>query len=251
MVSEGVPTPRVSTESLDRLADTLGAPRSSGLIGRTIDSFRIVRLIAQGGMGAVYEALDDQLQRKVALKTLLGGFTAEKSEIDRFVREAHAASQLTHPNLVAIYRAGARDGVLYIAMELVPGETLHQLIRRSGFLDPHHAAEIIAGAARGLAHAHEHGILHRDMKPANVIVTTHGEVKVTDFGVAKVAGGDSLTQSGIALGTPSYMSPEQALGYNDRLDARSDVYGLGAVLYECLTGRPRFTRALSSRPWRR
>jgi len=240
LVSESVPTPRVSAESLDRLADTLGAPRSSGMVGRTVDSFRILRLIAQGGMGAVYEAMDDQLQRKVALKTLLGGANAEKSEIDRFVREAHAASQLTHPNLVAVYRAGARDGVLYIAMELVSGETLHQLIRRSGFLDPHHAAEIIAKAARGLGHAHQHGILHRDMKPANVIVTPEGEVKVTDFGVAKVTGGESLTQSGIALGTPSYMSPEQALGYNDRLDERSDVYGLGAVLYECLTGRPPF-----------
>ncbi|MEZ6187997.1 MAG: serine/threonine-protein kinase [Planctomycetota bacterium] len=240
LVSSGAPTPRVSTESLDRLADTLGAPRSSGLIGRTIDDFRIVRLIAQGGMGAVYEAVDDQLKRRVALKTLLGGSRAEKSEVDRFVREAHAVSQLAHPNLVGIYRAGARDGVLYIAMELVQGETLHQLIRRSGFLEPHHAAEIIAAAASGLSHAHEHGILHRDMKPANVIVTPKGEVKVTDFGVAKVAGGESLTQSGIALGTPSYMSPEQALGYNDRLDERSDVYGLGAVLYECLTGRPPF-----------
>jgi len=213
------------------------------LAGRRLGPYKIVRLIAYGGMGAVYEAYHEGLQRPVALKTMHPSGMENEEDVERFLREAHAAARVSHPNLVSIHDVGEAAGIRFLAMELVRGENLHERIRRGGQLDEQTVASVAAGAAAGLHHAHEHGVLHRDLKPANIIVAEDGTPRVTDFGVAKAVGNARLTATGTALGTPSYMSPEQAMGLNEELDARTDVYGLGAIMYECLAGRPPFMEA--------
>ncbi len=223
-----------------------GGPSSgpASLVGQRVGAYRIQALLAQGGMGAVYEAFHDKLQRQVALKTLLAGAAATKEEVQRFVAEARAVARLSHPNVVSVYDVGEAGGVLFLAMELVRGQTLHERLRAGGMLDPGDALRVVRAAAEGLHHAHEQGILHRDLKPANILLqASDGRPRLTDFGVAKAAGNARMTATGIALGTPNYMSPEQAMGLNGQLDVRTDVYGLGAILYECLTGLPPFAEA--------
>ena len=202
------------------------------------DRFRIDSLIALGGMAGVYKGTDLTLARTVAVKVLSEDLAKDPSFLIRFRREAQAAAALSHPNIVAVYDTGAEAGVHYIVMEYVEGRTLQQILETEGPLSPERAASIGADIGRALAAAHEKGIVHRDVKPGNIMVSDNGLVKVMDFGIAKAATAGSLTQVGAVLGTVAYLSPEQARG--DEVDYRSDIYSLGALVYQMLTGRPPF-----------
>jgi serine/threonine-protein kinase len=179
------------------------------------------------------------LSRPVALKALFPDYAREPSFVERFRREAQAAANLKHPNIVAIYDWGQESGTYFIVMEYVEGRSLRDLIRSEAPLDANHAAEITAEIASALAFAHRSGVVHRDVKPGNVLLTQSGTVKVTDFGIARAGTSDGLTQTGSVMGTATYFSPEQAQGLP--VDGRSDVYSLGVVLYEMITGVPPFT----------
>ncbi|MCU1467131.1 MAG: Serine/threonine protein kinase [Actinomycetia bacterium] len=210
------------------------------LVGRVFSSrYEIQREIAQGGMAEVYLAHDQLLNRPVALKALFPEYAREPSFVERFRREAQAAANLNHPNIVAIYDWGQEDGTYFIVMEYVEGRALRDLIRSEGPLDPNQAAEITAEIASALGFAHRNGVVHRDVKPGNVLLTRSGTVKVTDFGIARAGASDGLTQTGSVMGTATYFSPEQAQGLP--VDGRSDVYALGVVLYEMVTGVAPFT----------
>ena len=187
-----------------------------------------------GGMAQVYLAHDEVLSRDVALKMLRGQYTDEEF-VERFKREAKNAAALNHPNIVQVYDQGqTEDGTHYIAMEYVPGETLKSRMTREGPLDPGEAAGIASRVAEALAIAHERGIVHRDIKPQNVLLTPAGEAKVADFGIARAASSKTVTETNLVLGTAAYMSPEQVGG--ERVGPASDLYSLGVVLYEMLTG---------------
>jgi eukaryotic-like serine/threonine-protein kinase len=225
-----------------------GAPASKqtdmGKVPREFSSerYRVVRELGRGGMGVVLEAFDKRLERRVALKILLSGDLAGSDALERFQLEARAAARLSHPNLVSVHEVGEEEGRPYLVMDYVEGESLAARIRRDGPLDPRAAADVAYCLAEALYVAHVRGILHRDVKPANVLVTKEGKPLLTDFGLAKEieSGRENITESGYVVGTPAYMSPEQALGHRDQLDRRSDVYGIGATLYETLTGKPPF-----------
>jgi serine/threonine-protein kinase len=201
--------------------------------------YEIEREVARGGMAEVYLARDQLLNRPVALKVLFPEYAREPSFVERFRREAQAAANLNHPNIVAIYDWGQEGGTYFIVMEYVEGRSLRDLLRAEGPLDPHEAAEIAAEIAAALAFAHRSGVVHRDVKPGNVLITRNGNVKVTDFGIARAGTSDALTQTGSVMGTATYFSPEQAQG--QMVDGRSDVYSLGVVLYEMVTGVAPFT----------
>ena len=197
--------------------------------------YRIIREIGRGGMGVVYEAEDLRLKRAVALKFLPPGLTADPDSRERFVHEARAASGLDHPNICTIHEVDETEaGGMYIAMACYKGESLREKLGR-GPLAPDEALDIALGAAEGLAKAHASGIVHRDIKPGNIMVTEDGAAKILDFGLAKLAGEARLTMPGTTLGTVAYMSPEQARG--DDVDARTDVWSLGVVLYEMVSGQ--------------
>lgn len=181
---------------------------------------------------------DELLGRRVAVKTLHPALAADDALRARFRHEAVAAARLSHPNVVATYDTGDDHGTAFIVMELVEGESLRELLDRRGALEPAEAASIAHQVALALDHAHRHGIVHRDIKPANVLVPRDGPVKVTDFGIAKAAGGADHTRTGMVVGTARYLSPEQVQGLP--ADPRTDVYALGLVLYEMLAGRPAF-----------
>jgi predicted Ser/Thr protein kinase len=213
-----------------------------GLVGATIAGYRIEDVAGRGGMGVVYRARDAALERAVALKVIAPEFAREPKFRKRFVREALATAGIDHPNVIPVYDAGEDDdGQLYIAMRFVDGDDLGTLLHVYGALDPALAAEIVAQAASALDAAHVRGLIHRDVKPANVLVA-RGErphVYLTDFGLAKWEDTSSgLTTTGGWLGTPDYLAPEQVDG--GKPDARTDVYALGCVLYAALTGRPPF-----------
>ncbi|MCR4410631.1 MAG: protein kinase [Candidatus Saccharicenans sp.] len=195
--------------------------------------YRIIEEIGQGGMGVVYKAEDLKLKRCVALKFLPPHLANSPELKERFLIEAQAAAALSHPNICTIYEVGESEEQPYIAMEFVEGETLRNRLKR-GPLKPEEAVDIISQVAAGLGEAHNKGIIHRDIKSANIMVTPKGQAKVMDFGLAKLRGGSSLTKSQTTLGTVAYMSPEQARG--DELDHRTDIWSLGVVLYELLTG---------------
>jgi len=220
------------------------------LIGRTIGHYEVIEKLGEGGMGAVYKARDSHLDRSVAIKVLSGGAVANRERRRRFALEAKAASALNHPNIVTIYDIDATDGVDFIAMEHVAGQTLVELIPPGG-MEPAQAIQFGAQIADALAAAHQSGIVHRDLKPSNIMVNEQGRVKVLDFGLAKliepVAGeeGDTRTattqtREGAILGTASYMAPEQAEG--KPVDQRADVFSFGVVLYEMLSGVQPFRR---------
>ncbi|MDQ4068476.1 MAG: Stk1 family PASTA domain-containing Ser/Thr kinase, partial [Actinomycetota bacterium] len=204
--------------------------------------YRTVRHLARGGMAEVYIAEDTLLNRTVALKVLFPELAEDEAFVERFRREARAAASLNHHNIVSVYDFGEDDGSWFIVMEYVAGRTLRDIIRAEGQMDPARATEIAAEVAAALAAAHAQGIVHRDVKPANVLIDGNtGTVKVTDFGIARAAANarQGLTMPGTVLGTATYLSPEQAQGAS--VDHRTDIYSLGMVLYEMLAGRPPFT----------
>jgi serine/threonine protein kinase/Tol biopolymer transport system component len=229
------------TGSLTPAIDSAATPErrpGGGMIGRIIGHYRIVGPLGGGGMGVVYKAQDLSLERIVALKFLPPELTRDPDAKTRFLQEARAASALDHPNICTIHEVGETDeGQLYLAMACYDGETLKQRLQR-GRLPIDEALDTAQQAARGLVKAHRHGIVHRDIKPANLMITTDEIVKILDFGIAKLVGAAGLTRAGSSLGTPGYMSPEQARG--EEVDPRTDVWSLGAVLYEMVTGRRPF-----------
>jgi hypothetical protein len=207
------------------------------MVGRAIAHYVIKEHIGGGGMGVVYKAEDSKLERTVALKFLPPELTRDPVAKARFLQEARAASALEHPNICTIHEVDeTEDGQLYLAMPAYDGETLKRKVEH-GPLPLEEAIDFAIQVAQGLAKAHRQGIVHRDIKPANLIVTGDGIVKILDFGLAKLAGAAGLTRAGFCLGTPSYMSPEQARG---DVDQRTDLWSLGVVLYEMVTGRPPF-----------
>jgi eukaryotic-like serine/threonine-protein kinase len=203
------------------------------------DRYEIRSLLGTGGMASVYLGYDRVLDRPVAVKVLSRQFANDATFVERFRREAQAAAALNHPNVVSVFDTGSDGDIHYIVMEYVQGRTLSDIIRDEGPLLPERAAEIAEGMAAALSFAHRAGLVHRDVKPANVMITPSGDVKVMDFGIARAQTGDSLTRTESVLGTATYFSPEQAKG--EAVDARSDIYALGVVLNEMLTGRPPFT----------
>jgi eukaryotic-like serine/threonine-protein kinase len=198
--------------------------------------YRRVRLLAHGGMATVELAQDTELDRPVAIKRLADNLAANDEYKHRFLREARLAARLSHPNIVAVYDAGADNGTPFIVMEYVEGETVGDLLRRRGRLEPAEAVAFAVQACAGLETAHEAGLVHRDIKPQNLLITADGALKIGDFGIARSIDGTQLTQAGTVLGTAGYLAPEQAAG--KQVTAAADIYALGAVLYELLTGRP-------------
>ncbi len=206
------------------------------------DRYEMHRRLARGGMSDVYLARDLLLDRPVAVKVLFAEYAKDPTFVERFRREAQAAANLNHPNIVAVYDWGQQSGTYFIVMEYIEGRSLSEIVRTEGPLHPRRAAEITADVAAALGFAHRNGVVHRDIKPGNILISPSGQVKVADFGIAQaIAGGtDShLTQAGAVMGTATYFSPEQAQG--KAVDPRSDLYSLGCVLYEMLTTRPPFT----------
>jgi beta-lactam-binding protein with PASTA domain/predicted Ser/Thr protein kinase len=202
--------------------------------------YHLHRRVARGGMADVYLARDSLLDRPVALKVLFPEFATDPSFVERFRREAQAAAGLNHPAIVSVYDWGEEDGTYFIVMEYLEGRSLSQIIRDEGALLPDRAADVAIDIAAALGFAHRGGVIHRDVKPGNVLISPVGQVKVTDFGIARaVSTQENLTQTGTVMGTATYFSPEQARGEN--VDPRSDVYSLGVVLYEMLTGSPPFS----------
>jgi serine/threonine-protein kinase len=198
--------------------------------------YRRVRLLGHGGMATVELAHDMELDRPVAIKRLAENLAANEEYKQRFLREARLAARLSHPNIVGVYDAGAEHGIPYIVMEYVEGETVSDLLRRRGRLEPAEAVALGLQACSGLETAHDAGLVHRDIKPQNLLITPDGTVKIADFGIARSIDGTQLTQAGTVLGTAAYLAPEQAAGA--QVTAAADIYALGAVLYELLTERP-------------
>ena len=228
----------------ERLEAVAAAPAADPLIGHVLDGrFHVIDKLGEGGMGAVYRAIQTSVERQVALKVIRGG--GKEDLTARFMLEARATSRLKSPHTVTIHDFGAaHGGLLYLAMELLEGESLSELLARSGVLPWRRALAIVVQVADSLEEAHAKQIVHRDLKPGNLFVTPLGSrdlVKVLDFGVAKLLGATAsgkLTSTGATLGTPHYMAPEQARA--ERIDHRADLYSLGVVLYEMLAGRPPF-----------
>ncbi len=196
--------------------------------------------LGRGGMATVFKGTDTVLGRPVAVKVLSPQYSGDANFVTRFRREAQAAARLNHPNLVSVYDTGTDDGVHFIVMEYVEAKTLADYLAGGGRIMPERSIEIAEAVCVALSVAHAHGIIHRDIKPANVMITSKGDVKVTDFGIARViSGADTLAQTAAVLGTASYLSPEQA--QSQPVDERSDIYSLGVALYEMVTGRPPFS----------
>jgi serine/threonine-protein kinase len=205
-----------------------------------VPGFEVLDVLGRGGVGVVYKARQVSLNRLVALKMILAGVHAGPDVLARFRTEAETVARLQHPNIVQVYEVGAYDNQPYMALEFIEGNVLKNLAGSS--LPPRQAAQWVETLARAVHHAHQRGIMHRDLKPANVLLNRDGVLKITDFGMAKMMAGPgpNQTMSGDILGTPSYMAPEQAGGKAGQIGPTADVYGLGAVLYELLTGRPPF-----------
>jgi tRNA A-37 threonylcarbamoyl transferase component Bud32 len=204
--------------------------------------YEVVEKLGAGAFGEVYRAKDTTLGREVAIKRIRLDAFAESDQLEevkqRFLREAQVAAQLRHANIITTHDINATAGMSFIVMELVQGETLQSLVKRKGRLGLAETIELFSQAAAALDHAHENGVVHRDIKPANMMIEPSGNVKVMDFGIAKTNASSNITATGAIVGTPNYMSPEQARG--EKLDGRSDLFSLGCILYECLTGTKAF-----------
>jgi eukaryotic-like serine/threonine-protein kinase len=221
------------------MADEATTGLASSLIGTVLSGrYRLESKLGSGGMSTVYLARDDTLERWVAVKVMHREMSDQPDQIERFRREARAVAQLSHPNIVAVIDAGEDGGHPYIVFEYVDGETLKQRIERVGPLPVDEATAYAIEIGRGLSAAHTRRLVHRDVKPQNVLIDSEGRAKVTDFGIARSLESDGLTQTGRVLGTTDYVSPEQAMGQG--VDARSDIYSLGVLLYEMLTGEVPF-----------
>ena len=241
----GTPAPQEEAAPIEMLTSAKNVPAAIHQLG----DYELLQEIARGGMGVVYRAHQVSLNRTVAVKVLLAGHFANKTFINRFRREAEAAASLNHPNIVSIYEVGERDGQPYFSMELVEGRSLAELTRDNP-LPAHRAAQLVKTIAEAVHFAHERGVLHRDLKPSNVLVDDSGVAHITDFGLAKRFDSQSkiqnpkseidLTLTGQVLGTPNYMPPEQADPKRGPTTAVSDVYSLGAILYQLIAGRPPF-----------
>lgn len=209
------------------------------LAGKTIAQYKILSELGRGGMGVVYKAIDTVLQRPAAIKVLPAHLATDESLVKRFVREARAAAALSHPNIVTVYGVGRHENHYYIALEFVDGVPLDALIAKEGKIEPIRAAKLLRQAVDALAVAHAHNIIHRDIKPQNMMIDITGRLRVMDFGLAlPLMEGTKLTQTGLSMGTAHYMSPEQWEDSN--VDGRSDIYSLGVTFYEMLAGTPPF-----------
>ena len=236
----GPPDPPTAAANDVTIARETSAP--AGLSGvPDVPGYEIISELGRGGMGVVYKAKQVALNRTVALKMLPGSAYAESHELARFLAEAEAVAAVRHAHVVQVFESGQCAGRPYFAMEHLGGGSLVELIRKTERLAPATAAALLEKIARGVAAAHDLGIVHRDIKPQNVLLDDDGEPKVTDFGLAKRGGRADLTQTGAVMGTPHYMAPEQAAGRTKFVGPAADIYALGAILYECLTGHTPFT----------
>jgi serine/threonine-protein kinase len=209
------------------------------VVGETIaNRYEVEELVGHGGMSSVYKAKDSLLERHVALKILHEQYGGDEDFVERFKREARSVAQLQHPNIVTVIDRGEENGRQFIVFEYIEGENLKEHVVRKGRLDVREALEIALEVARGLGFAHEQGLVHRDVKPQNILLNGDRLAKVTDFGIARTVDVDGMTQTGTVLGTSNYIAPEQASG--QRVDAHSDIYALGVVLYELLAGEVPF-----------
>lgn len=208
------------------------------MIGVTVGNYRVVAKIGDGGMGTVYRALDEMLDRDVALKVMKPELTRQAALHERFRQEAVALARLHHPNIATVFGMERHEDNMVMVMEFIRGETLESIVSRSGPLDWGRALQLCHEVLAALDHAHDKGVVHRDIKPANIMLAHDGVIKVMDFGIARIMGRSRQTRVGHAVGTPTYMSPEQLKG--EEVDGRSDLYSLGAVLYELITGRMAF-----------
>ena len=221
------------------MPEDVRSPLNPSLLGTVLSGrYRLDSKLGSGGMSTVYLARDETLERLVAVKLLHREISDQPDQLERFRREARSVAQVSHPNVVAVIDAGDDSGYPYIVFEYVSGETLKQRIDRLGRLPLDEAAAYAIEIGRGLSAAHARKLVHRDVKPQNVLIDPEGRAKVTDFGIARSLESDGLTKTGRVLGTTDYVSPEQAMGQD--VDARSDIYSLGVVLYEMLTGKPPF-----------
>ena len=225
--------------TIDSVSQAASVPGSSTFVGSTFGDYEILEEIARGGMGVIYKARQKSLDRTVALKMILSGQFASEDEIRRFTAESTAAAKLDHKNIVPIFDSGVHGENHYFSMKLIEGNDLGREMKRLRD-DLKSGVAVVEKTCRAIHHAHQRGILHRDLKPGNILIDVDGEPYVTDLGLARQVGSDShLTRTGAVVGTPSYMPPEQAAGSGDVTTA-ADVYSLGAILYELLAGRPPF-----------
>lgn len=231
------------TQGASRTISPSSSPKSAPDLPEIIGRFHVKARLGEGAFGAVYRAHDPQLDREVALKVPRAGALQTPRQVERFLREARAAAQLRHPHIVPIHDAGEDGGLHYIAAAFIPGCTLAQAIdEEDGPLKPRRAAAIVRDLAEALAYAHEHGIVHRDVKPANIMLDEEDRPHLMDFGLAyRYEVEDQLTRDGAVVGTPAYMAPEQAKGKKGEALPASDQYALGVVLYHLLTGELPFT----------
>ena len=236
--------PGVSSAGEDTILHT--PPADAGFVQtlpRTFGDYELLEELGRGGMGIVYKARQASLGRVVALKLILRGELASSADVARFRSEAQSAARLEHSAIVPLYEVGEHEGQPFFTMKLVEGETLARRLF-TGPMPPSEAARLLLDVARGIDYAHERGVLHRDLKPSNILIDRDGNAHVSDFGLAKrIEGGGTLTRSGAILGTPSYMAPEQATGGRGEIGRATDVYSLGTILYQMLTGRPPFQAA--------
>ena len=237
---ETLPLPTGVVETIDHVSGAVKR-KAAAVLHTQVGDYEILEELGRGGMGVVYKAHHRQLRRDVALKMILAGRHAGPDQLERFLIEARSVAQLQHPNIVQIFDIGEHDGLPYFSLEFVDGQSLSQHLNKQP-LAVDEAGRTLELLARAMQYAHDHGVLHRDLKPGNVLLTKEGVPKISDFGLAKKVDDDesASTRTGTVMGTPSYMSPEQALGLTHDVGPAADQYSLGALLYEMLTGRPPF-----------
>ena len=227
-----------SIEDIDVTA-TIEAPKEKLTTGSTFAGrYQIIEELGKGGMGRVYKVLDKEVNAKVALKLIKPEIAKDKKTIERFRNELKVARDIAHKNVCRMYHLGKEKGAYYITMEYVSGEDLKSFIRRSGIISVGKAISIANQVCEGLSEAHRLGVIHRDLKPQNIMIDKEGNVRIMDFGIARSLRAKGITGSGVMIGTPNYMSPEQVDG--KETDQRSDIYSLGVILYEMVTGRAPF-----------